>query len=273
MKLKTRLFIAFAAILIIPIMLMTMVMLTVGNRQFKALERYAQKYQTYQEQNEPGVDEEQITEAPAQDGAEQSLLLQSGYGDEDVLADELTDGSSGIVPELRSFLYDMAAIIIIILVVTAAILMLWIYAGISVPLNKLRNATHKIAEGNLNFTMEVTGDDEISDLCRDFEEMRKRLLESTEQKLEYDQESKELISNISHDLKTPLTAIKGYVEGIMDGVADTPEKMDRYIRTIYNKTNDMDRLINELNFYSKIEANRIPYTFNKINVKDYFEDC
>ena len=273
MKLKTRLFIAFAAILIIPIMLMTMVMLTVGNRQFKALERYAQKYQTYQEQNELGVDEEQITEAPAQDGAEQSLLLQSGYGDEDVLADELTDGSSGIVPELRSFLYDMVAIIIIILVVTAAILMLWIYAGISVPLNKLRNATHKIAEGNLNFTMEVTGDDEISDLCRDFEEMRKRLLESTEQKLEYDQESKELISNISHDLKTPLTAIKGYVEGIMDGVADTPEKMDRYIRTIYNKTNDMDRLINELNFYSKIEANRIPYTFNKINVKDYFEDC
>lgn len=270
MKLKTRLFIAFAAILIIPIMLMTMVMLTVGNRQFKALERYAQKYQTYQEQAASGSLENETADNQDENGIEQ---MAEADLDGEILSEDVIDAASGIVPEFRSFLYDMAAIIIVILVVTAAILMLWIYAGISVPLNKLRNATHKIAEGNLNFTMEVTGEDEISDLCRDFEEMRKRLLESTEQKLEYDQESKELISNISHDLKTPLTAIKGYVEGIMDGVADTPEKMDRYIRTIYNKTNDMDRLINELTFYSKIDANRIPYTFNKINVKNYFEDC
>ena len=266
MKLKTRLFIAFAAILIIPIMLMSMVMLTVGNRQFKALEKYAQKYQIYQGQYE-------VEQKNSMDADEQEQVQDNEDTDGGSLSEDVTDYASGIVPEFRSFLYDMATIIIVILVVTAAILMLWIYAGISVPLNKLRNATHKIAEGNLNFTMEVIGEDEISDLCRDFEEMRKRLLESTEQKLEYDQESKELISNISHDLKTPLTAIKGYVEGIMDGVADTPEKMDRYIRTIYNKTNDMDRLINELTFYSKIDANRIPYTFNKINVKNYFEDC
>ena len=204
MKLKTRLFIAFAAILIIPIMLMSMVMLTVGNRQFKALEKYAQKYQIYQEQYE-------AEQKNSLDVNEREQVQDNGDPDGEPLSDDVTDYASGIVPEFRSFLYDMAAIIIVILVVTAALLMLWIYAGISVPLNKLRNATHKIAEGNLNFTMEVTGEDEISDLCRDFEEMRKRLLESTEQKLEYDQESKELISNISHDQKTPLTAIKGYV--------------------------------------------------------------
>ena len=103
--------------------------------------------------------------------------------------------------------------------------------------------------------------------------MRRRLKETAEEKLEAEKQNKELISNISHDLKTPITAVKGYVEGIMDGVADTPEKQEKYIRTIYNKANDMERLINELTFYSKIDTNRIPYRFDRINVNEYFADC
>ena len=103
--------------------------------------------------------------------------------------------------------------------------------------------------------------------------MRLRLKANAEEKVQFDRENKELISNISHDLKTPITAIKGYVEGIMDGVADTPEKMDRYIKTIYNKANEMDLLINELTLYSKIDTNRIPYNFATISAKEYFEDC
>ena len=99
------------------------------------------------------------------------------------------------------------------------------------------------------------------------------LQENAEEKVVFDRESKELISNISHDLKTPITAVKGYVEGIMDGVANTPEKMERYIKTIYNKANEMDRLINELTFYSKMDTNKIPYTFNKIYVTEFFDDC
>ena len=83
--------------------------------------------------------------------------------------------------------------------------------------------------------MEGSSVKEINDLCEDFDEMRIRLKENAEEKVEFDKENKELISNISHDLKTPITAVKGYVEGIMDGVANTPEKMDKYIRTIYKQ--------------------------------------
>ena len=181
--------------------------------------------------------------------------------------------SNSMVPQLKKILLDTVFVIILILILTALGLCNWTYRGVMTPLTQLKEATKNIKEGNLDFTIEKTGVDEIGDLCDDFEEMRKRLKESAEEKVAFDKENKELISNISHDLKTPITAVKGYVEGIMDGVADTPEKMDRYIRTIYNKANEMDRLINELTFYSKIDTNRIPYTFNKIHISDYFEDC
>lgn len=176
-------------------------------------------------------------------------------------------------PQTREFLGEMLVSVILIMAMTCSFLMAWIYRSILTPIETLKKATRNIRDGNLDFEVEIGDDDEIGELCADFEEMRIRLKESTEEKVVFDSQNKELISNISHDLKTPITAVKGYVEGIMDGVADTPEKMDRYIRTIYNKANEMDRLINELTFYSKIDTNRIPYTFNKIHISDYFEDC
>ena len=181
--------------------------------------------------------------------------------------------ADAMVPRMQSMMMNLILIVVLILAVTAFGLCTWTYHGVITPLAQLKVATKNIKEGNLDFTIEKMGVEEIGNLCEDFEEMRKRLKQTNEEKLAFDKENRELISNISHDLKTPITAVKGYVEGIMDGVADTPEKMNRYIRTIYNKANEMDRLINELTFYSKIDTNRIPYTFNKIHVKDYFEDC
>lgn len=180
---------------------------------------------------------------------------------------------SDVIPEVKSLIANMIVAVVIILALTAGCIVIWIYRGVAIPLGRMKIATQNIKDGNLDFELEVATDDEIGQLCRDFEEMRLRLKDTTSEKVEYDKKSKELISNISHDLKTPITAIKGYVEGIMDGVADTPEKMDRYIRTIYNKANEMDLLINELTLYSQIDSNRIPYNFNTIAVNDYFDDC
>ncbi|MDD6213014.1 MAG: HAMP domain-containing sensor histidine kinase [Clostridiales bacterium] len=194
-----------------------------------------------------------------------------------------SDGESGqaflvtkinsLFPEFRSILVDIAVMVVLVLIVTAVILTTWLYSSIIRPLSTLQKATQEIKNGNLDFSLQVEGKDEISELCRGFEDMRVRLKETAEEKIQYDRENKILISNISHDLKTPMTAVKGYCEGILDGVASSPEKLEKYIRTIYNKANDMEKLIDELTLYSKIDTNRIPYNFTKISVKDYFSDC
>lgn len=206
-------------------------------------------------------------------GLSHTKLAQQVKDSTEVVYDISVGESTNSQTQVRLIAKDVLFTATVILVFTALSIGLWIYRSIATPLVKLKKATQNIKEGNLDFVLEVEGDDEFSELCRDFEEMRKRLKESAEEKVLLDKENKELISNISHDLKTPITAVKGYVEGIMDGVADTPEKMDRYVKTIYNKTNEMDHLINELTFYSKIDTNRIPYTFSKLNVEDYFSDC
>ena len=206
-------------------------------------------------------------------GLSHTKLAQQAKNSSEVVYDISVGESSNSQTQVRLIAKDLLFTATVILVFTALSIGLWIYRSIATPLVKLKKATQNIKEGNLDFVLDVEGHDEFSELCRDFEEMRKRLKESAEEKVLLDKENKELISNISHDLKTPITAVKGYVEGIMDGVADTPEKMDRYVKTIYNKTNEMDHLINELTFYSKIDTNRIPYTFSKLNVEDYFGDC
>ena len=235
MKLKNRIIVGFLMIILMPMLLLAATLFGISEAQHR---------------NSSGSD----------------TVQESAY--DITIAD--TGSSQTSIQIMTKDLFFTA---LVILIFTSVSIGLWIYRSVATPLVKLRKATQNIKEGNLDFVLEVDGTDEFAELCRDFEEMRRRLKESAEEKVLLDKENKELISNISHDLKTPITAVKGYVEGIMDGVADTPEKMDRYVRTIYNKTNEMDHLINELTFYSKIDTNRIPYTFSKFNVDDYFSDC
>ena len=208
-------------------------------------------------------------------GDAQALVKQIDfrYRDEKEGSAFIVSDLRNVIPEVQEFFGDMILGIVIVLVLTAALLILWIYRAVMRPLGKMQVAAQNIKEGNLDFELKPEADDELGNLCQSLEEMRRRLKDNAEEKVKFDKESKELISNISHDLKTPVTTIKGYAEGIMDGVADTPEKIDRYVRTIYNKANEMDTLINELTLYSKIDTNRIPYNFNIVSVNAYFDDC
>lgn len=178
-----------------------------------------------------------------------------------------------LVPQIKAVASQSTISFLVILFFTAFILMLWIYRSIIRPLNILRIGMNQIKEGDLDYSIQSETEDEIGQLCDDFEDMRLRLKELIESRIQYEEDIKELISNISHDLKTPLTAIKGYAEGLLDGVAVTPEKQEKYLKTILTKANDMSILVDELAFYTKIDCNTIPYSFKPINLHEYFDDC
>jgi len=245
-KLKTKLLITCLSMILIPLILTFLTFVMVG--RYMVVRQYDFRQEIKQEV-------EQHTNADISNFFEEPM-----------------DGFDQIIAP--TFLKNMIFAIVIILVFTGIILTTLLYKGLISPINELNVAMKSIKNGDFDYRLETEGEGgEIGDLYRNYEDMRLRLKENAEEKIQREKQNRELISNISHDLKTPITAIKGYAEGMIDGVADTPEKIDRYIKTIYNKANDMEKLINELTVYSGIDNNKIPYHFHKIQVDEYFRDC
>lgn len=163
--------------------------------------------------------------------------------------------------------------ILTILTFTSIILTYSLYKDISKSIKNLETATNEIKNGNLDYEVETHLNDEIGNLSDTFEEMRIKLKGSIEMQRKYEENRKNLISNISHDLKTPLMSIEGYIEGIRDGVADTPEKMERYINTIYEKSKDMEVMIEELFVLSQLDLEKEIFEFQVIDLIEFLKDC
>ncbi|KNY29582.1 sensor histidine kinase [Pseudobacteroides cellulosolvens] len=173
---------------------------------------------------------------------------------------------------VSSFMSDFMKYFLLIVLFTNGVLTFIVSQSIVKPLRKLKYGVEQIKDGNLSFEISEKSKDEVGAVCRAFEEMRQRLKDALEQQLRYDEERNEFIASITHDLKTPITSIKGHVEGLRDGIADTPEKNDKYLDIVYKKAVDMDRLINDLTFYSNQALKKIPFNFSKANLKIFIED-
>lgn len=166
---------------------------------------------------------------------------------------------------------------IIVLMVTTTLITGRMTRSIEKPIKDLSKAADSIRGGNLDF--EVMGSDynEIDNLCVSFDEMRKELKTAQIKEAKMKHERSMLIANISHDIKTPVTSIKGYVSGIKDGVASTPEKLKRYLDTIYSKADTIDNMVNSLSLYSKEQLSKGDFNFEKADLngflRDFTEDC
>jgi signal transduction histidine kinase len=162
--------------------------------------------------------------------------------------------------------------VLIVLVVTNLALTVWISASVLRPLKALRKGTKEIRDGNLDDSLPYRRKDEFGQVCADFDEMRQHLKQSVLTQLQYEQYRKELIAGISHDLRTPLTSIKGYVQGLKDNIADTPAKRARYFNAIETRTADLEALVDSLAFFSQMEAGHYPFHYTKTNLVKWLTD-
>ena len=174
--------------------------------------------------------------------------------------------------ESKLFWGELIISFVFIMLITGLGLSYWLYMSVARPINSLRNSTRNIINGDLKTIIKKQKDDEIGDLVDDFNNMREHINRLLEDNRKKKQITREMIVNISHDLKTPLTVIKGYAEGLREGVANTPLKQDKYLSTIYSKTVEMNGLIDELYTYAKIDADAINYKFISLDINKYLEE-
>lgn len=161
---------------------------------------------------------------------------------------------------------------IIIYLVLISLLTFLTSKGIIKPLKLLRNAAIDIKNEEFDKPIIYNKKDEMREVFTAFEEMRVKLKNTIRKQIKFEENRRELLANISHDLKTPITAIKGYIEGIVDGVANTPEKIERYHKTIYKKINLLNNLIENLFLFSKLDLKTEVFNFQKIELNQYLND-
>ena len=177
------------------------------------------------------------------------------------------------LPHITIFTVGLICMVVIISILVIIAIIGYAYYNIVVPIRKLQAAVIRIANGEMDYKIQTTETNEFTELFKDFDGMRLVLKESIEERNKADALTKEVIGNISHDLKTPLTAIKGYAEGILDGVASTPDRVERYVRTIHSKASDMAGMVDELSYFTKIYQKKETFRFSEVKVNRYFGEC
>jgi len=234
----------------------------------------------------PSLDAEKLDALlAASDSSEGSPWKQRAHGGYDKQSYEFKfpDGRQGtliLLSDLNPFFGRMARFLpvlflslLLVVGLTNGLLTYFVSRSIIKPLYALKQAAERIKEGDLDQRVQLRSKDEFGKVGEAFEEMRERLKHSLAMQIRYEENRKELLSNITHDLKTPITGLKACLEALRDGIADTDEKRDKYIRMMDSKATAMDRMIDELFLFSKLDLKGIPFHYEPTDMYGYVSGC
>lgn len=176
------------------------------------------------------------------------------------------------IPQIAAVWFAMLILMVIIIFITNKKLTRIMAKNIVTPLDSLSFGVTQIRDNNLSFRIDYQEDDEFLPVCESFNEMAVRLETMVDARQKDEESRRELIAGISHDLRTPLTSIKAYLEGIKIGVASTPEQQQKYFSTIQSKVNDLEHIINQLFLFSKLDIGDFPVNKRQFEAGDFLTE-
>lgn len=133
----------------------------------------------------------------------------------------------------------------------------------------LAEGAQRIENGNLDEAIVYTGEKEFENVCQAFNGMQQTIRQDRQQRLDNERARIDMVTGISHDLRTPLTSIQGYIKGVLDGVADTREKQEMYLKTAYEATEEMNVLLQKLFDFSRMESGQMPFHMVRVDLAEY----
>jgi len=171
--------------------------------------------------------------------------------------------------------YLLLALIVVFILIFFMILISMATRYIFVPLDEMKRAASHIKAGNLNYEFTYFPNNEIGEFYEEFNKMRLRLRDTILEQHELEKRRKRLIASITHDLRTPLTSIQGYVEALQDGIVKDQGTYENYLETIHEKASELNHLIDDLSVYTRQELGEFTLNIERIHsgklLNHYFE--
>ena len=173
---------------------------------------------------------------------------------------------------LKSGIYTLIFSILVALIL-ASISAVWLSISFTKPLNKIRDTTTELAKGNYEVTTQVNQSDEIGELAKSIDKLALQLDKSSKESERFEKMRQNFIANISHELRTPITVIRGSIEAICDGIIKDPEQLKDYNEQILSDSIHLQRLVNDLIDLTKLQNTDFSIDKSTINLFEIINDA
>lgn len=193
------------------------------------------------------------------------IVLRSAHADKQINLSVLKEGL------VASNICLLMGLILAILI-SNMIFRIIIRQELVVPLQKIRTGMNRIRHGDYDYRIEYEENDPMYELYDDFNEMAVETKRFAVRENQMDERRRQLLLSISHDLRSPMTSIIAYVQGLLDGIAQDEQKRHQYLEVIRAKSLEIDRMVNRLFTYAKLDSKEYILDTQSIDIGEYMEE-